>query len=176
MPTYKMYRHPFAGSRQDTLEMEFIYTQFRASGELFMDATADIILAITYGTSPGLTRAFFGQVEYLVPNEAMMLSITGNPAVNNRVQVNNSSSLKLHPSYSGVAYDLGGPRGADISGAVKRLGFKRGDRIKLKGSVGTEPNHNKEFTFDNPTGWAIMESLSTPDTNTYDFTVFRRLK
>jgi hypothetical protein len=176
MATFPMYRLPFAGSRQDTLEMEYIYSLIRLSSDIVVDGTVDLVLALATGTVPGLTRSFFGSVENLVPTEAMVLSISGNASVNNVLLVDTSSSLKLSLSYSGVAYDLGGPLGADISGAVMRLGFRRGDRIKLKGSVGTEPNHGKEFTLDNPTGFAIMESLTTPDANSYEFTVFRRLK
>jgi len=176
MATWQIYRSPWVGSRLDTLEMEYVYNLFKATSTIQSDATADLIIALATGYVPGLTRSFYGHIETLIPDETMVLSISGNAAVNNTLQVDTSSNLKLNPAYSGVAYDLGGPTGADISGTPKRLGFVRGDRIKLIGSVGTEPNHNKEFTLDNPTSFSIMETLTTPDTNTYNFTVYRRLK
>ena len=45
MATHNMHRLPFAGSRQDTLEMEFVYSMMRVSSDLVMDGTADLIIA-----------------------------------------------------------------------------------------------------------------------------------
>jgi len=176
MAKFLMMKLPFSGSRQDTREMEFIYTNIYPYVSNTSDGTAELVLAFATGSMPGLSRSFMGAVENLGPQEAVVLVVKGDPTVNNTLQVDTDSNLKLHPSYSGVAYDLGGPSGADITTSPIMLGFRKGDRIKLSGSVGTEPNPNKEFTLDHPSRFSIMETLSTPDANTYNFTVFRRLR
>lgn len=100
------------------------------------------------------------------------VGMVGNPAVTNKLAVAGASTLSISGSYSGVPYVFNGP--ALVSSPPYQLGFQAGDRIKLKGSVGTEPNHGRDLTILNPAGITIYETLTTPDANEYEFTVYRK--
>jgi hypothetical protein len=149
-------------------------------GSLFyVDATDSWVLTSTAaiglaapGTLPAMSRGFYRGLESLVPVEALSCGMRGDPAVSNKVTVTGDSSLALLPGYSGVLYSLGGP--PDALSSPIRLGFKRGDRLKLIGPTGSEPNHNKELTFDDPSTFSVMETLVTPDATEYEFIALRR--
>lgn len=120
-------------------------------------------------TLPGQARTYFG--EGLSPSDGMIVAQRGDASVNNKLVPASASNFSLSGSYSGPAYSLGGP----FSTSPVRLGFRRGDRLKLWGPVGNEPNHGREFTLDEPNGFAVVEEVNLPDTTAYEFMAFRRL-
>jgi len=114
----------------------------------------------------------FDAADGLAPSGSMTVGMIGNPSVTNKLAITSSSTLAISGSYSGAAYTLSGP--ADTGATPVQLGFKQGDRLKLRGAVGTEPNHGKELTLDDPSVISVFETLVSPDVNEYEFTVFRR--
>jgi hypothetical protein len=58
-------------------------------------------------------------------------------------------------------------------GDVVNLGFKAGDKVYLDG-VGF-PNHDRVFTIVDPSTFEVLEVITTPDTNSYKFKIYRRM-
>lgn len=108
----------------------------------------------------------------LAPLEAVTVGEVSDPTLNNKLAIAGASSLTISLSYTGTPYTLEGP--ASVSASPVQLGFKRGDKLKLKGAAGTEPNHGRELTLSDPATIAVFETLSLPDANEYEYTVFRR--
>lgn len=108
----------------------------------------------------------------LAPKSFATVGMTGALSVSNRLAVASASTLVVSGSYSGVPYVLNGP--AFVGTPPYQLGFKRGDRLKLVGATGTEPNHGRELSLLDPATITILESLVFPDANEYEFTVSRR--
>lgn len=143
--------------------------------ELTATAITDLAVPDTFspgGTLPGISKKFYGNVDELEPAESSIVGMVSNPAVNNKLSVQTSSNLELSGTYTGPAYTLAGP--ADTSSSPVKLGFKKGDKIRLKGPVGGELNDGKELTLEDPATFTVMETLATPDATLYDFTVLRR--
>jgi hypothetical protein len=134
-------------------------------------ATAGSEIALP-GAAPGLSKSFYSTPENMAPAETTSAGVTGDPAYFNRLVVLSSSNFAISPSYSGPAFTLMGPANTGVSPV--QLGFKRGDKIRLKGATGTEPNHGRELTLADPYGISVFETLVFPDVNEYDYTVFRR--
>lgn len=143
-----------------------------ANAAIVFGAVANSFLAIT-APLPSVSRSFSERLDELRPLEGYEVGFRSNPAVNNRVELLGSANFQLVSSYTGPAYTLGGP--ADPGASPVQLGLKRGDKIRLIGQVGGEPNDGKEYTFFDPSTWAILESAVTPDTNEYDFIILRRI-
>jgi hypothetical protein len=111
--------------------------------------------------------------EDLSPAEAVEVGMVGDPAQSNKLAIASASSLSISGSYSGTAYTLAGP--ADTGASPVQLGFKQGDKLRLRGSVGTELNHGRELTLVNPAAITVFETLAFPDSDEYEYTVLRRL-
>lgn len=146
-----------------------LYTLASDSWTITSTATSDLGVP---GVLPGQTRTFYSSVEDLVPMESSSCGMSGNPSVSNKLTVTSSSSLAIVGGYAGLSYTFAGP--ADISSVPKQLGFKKGDKLKLKGPAGTESNHGREVTFEDPASISVMEVLVTPDATEYEFTALRR--
>lgn len=66
-------------------------------------------------------------------------------------------------------FELGGPADEET---VPKLGFKRGDKIRLSNTG--EANHGREFTIFNPDTVEVFEQITLPDSASYDFELIRR--
>jgi hypothetical protein len=149
-----------------------LIVQISGYSNIVFFGTAELIEALLGEDLPSLIKNYYSG-EALAPLEAHTVNEIGDPTVSNKLVVISDSSLILSPSYSGVAYSFGGP--AEDGSAPYKLGFVHGDKLKLYGPTGTEPNHGKVFTFENPDALTIMETMTTPDATEYEFVVFRRL-
>lgn len=108
----------------------------------------------------------------LGPAESLVVGMVGDPAVTNKLAITGVSTLAISGSYSGTAYTLKGP--ASTTAVPIQLGFKHGDKLKLRGAAGTEPNHGRELTLSDPATITVFETLTSPDANEYEFTISRR--
>jgi hypothetical protein len=111
------------------------------------------------------------EVSILEPASTVVVGMIGDPAVGNKLVVTGASALAISGAYTGAPYVMNGP--AAISPPAQ-LGFKPGDKLKLQGAVGTEPNHGRELTLSDPATITVFETLVFPDANEYEFTVYRR--
>lgn len=145
------------------------YTDAADAWVLSSSGTSDIAAP---GALPGQSRNFYIGADNLAPLESASCGMTGDPAVSNKLRILGTSSLALVGGYSGLAYVFSGP--ADATSVPRKLGFKRGDKLKLIGPTGSEPNHGKELTFEDPLTISVMDTLVVPDATQYEFTAFRR--
>jgi hypothetical protein len=142
------------------------------SSSMALTAVGDLIEAIIGTDLPSHARNFFSG-DALAPLEAHVVRFIGDVSVTNKLTVVSDASLAIAGGYSGVAYSFGGP--ADMSGTPYKLGFVRGDKLRLYGPMGIEPNHGRIVTFEDPGSLSIMEALTVPDATEYEFAAFRRL-
>jgi hypothetical protein len=104
-------------------------------------ASASIVLASSVSSAlylgevvPSVSREFFDRVSEIRPLEKFEAGLRGDITVNNTVHVAGPGSLSLSLSYSGPAYSLASP--ADTGSSPVKLGFKKGDKIRLIGPSG----------------------------------------
>lgn len=141
-----------------------------AYGDIVFTGEIASFLAITTPL-PSVSRSFAERLDELRPLEGFEIGFAGDNSVNNRVRVLSTANLAVVASYSGPAYTPGGP--PDPLASPVRLGFKRGDKIKL--SNPGAPNDGKEYTFSDPNSWGVLESIVTPDSYEYEFVILRRI-
>jgi len=154
---------------------KFLITEYINSGRVKIDS-----VSTTSEPSPGgqkidflrapYGRDFYGSLENPSPSDAEFFVMVSRPIINNKLQVTSSNTLQLHPSYAHIPYLFEGPADA----ATYKLGFEKGDKLRLIGAAGTEPNHDRELTFTDPSTITVLETMVTPDANYYDFIAFRR--
>ena len=159
------------------------------TGTAFASATARLVIVqemetgVVFGADststsvsskklPSASRMFSERITELRPQEATAIGFAGDPAVSNKLRALGVANLETVPGYSGAAYTFEGP--PDPGASPIQLGFRKGDKIRLRGPVGGEPNDAREVTLLNPATKAILEPLILPDTTEYEFTVLRR--
>lgn len=144
-----------------------------ATGAMTFGAEALGTLAVQLAF-PSIPRAFSGRLAEGSPSDLVSVGAKGDPSVNNLMVVNGANDLGLSPSYSGPDYLFSGP--VDVSSSPLKLGFKKGDKVRL---TGAGANGGLEFTIGSfgavPGTLSVVEDLTTPDATEYQFSVIRRL-
>lgn len=97
----------------------------------------------------------------IISNDKAEMSVKGDVADLNLINVSSVNELVRDPNYTGAAYDFEGPPSASVP---VKIGVKPGDRIKLTG-VPAGLNNNREVTVLSALGDTIttLEQLSYPD-------------
>lgn len=143
-----------------------------AEADIEFTAEAEATEAFS-SAAPGI-RTPWAALDDLSPTDRLEPGCLSSVSLNNTIRSLGSANFERNPAYSGLNYVLGGPANDAVS--PKRLGFRKGDRIRLIGSVGTEPQHGMVFTLQDPDTFGVFESVDPTDTEWYQFLVFRSVE